>query len=88
MFPNIDNERGMEAVRSLLDSRSSKNSWSEYIMGEREICLLNNNSAFANIHLLKTNDTATGAPNSCSYSDIAISRHLYKIINEKRATQF
>ena len=57
-------------------------------MGEREICLLNNNSAFANIHLLKTNDTATGAPNSCSYSDIAISRHLYKIINEKRATQF
>ena len=34
-----------------------------------EICLLNNNSRFATIHLLHTNGTATGAPNSCSYSN-------------------
>ena len=46
-----------------------------------------NNSSFANIHLLQTNDTATGAPNSCSYSDIAIS-HLDKIINIKELHNF
>ena len=84
MFPNIDNERGMEAVRSLLDSRSSKKF---IIMDRLEFCFLNNNSRFANIHLLQTTGTTTGAPNPCSYSDIAIS-HLDKIINEMRATQF
>ena len=52
-----------------------------------QICLLHNNSRLANIHLLQTNGTVTGAPNSCSYSDVAIS-HLNKVINEKRATQF
>ena len=52
-----------------------------------EIFLLNNKSRFANIHLLQRNGTATGAPNSCSYSDIVFS-HLDKIIYGKRATQF
>ena len=37
MFPNTDNERGMDAVRSLLDPRSSKNSSSECIMGELQL---------------------------------------------------
>ena len=83
MFPNLDNERRMEAVRSLLDSRSLKNPSTESIMEGLEICLLNNNSHFANIHLLQTYVTATEAPNSCSYSDIAISR-----LDEKKATQF
>ena len=77
MFPNTDNVRGMEAVRQLLDSRSSKNPSTEWIMEGLEICLLNNYSRFANIDV----------PNSCSYSDIAIS-DLDKIIHEKRATQF
>ena len=49
--------------------------------------LLNNNSRFADIHLLQINGTATGAPNFCSYSDIVISQ-LDKIINEKRASKF
>ena len=87
MFPNIDNERGMEAVPSLLDSRSAKSPSTECIMEGLGICLLHNNSRFVNIHLLLTNVIATGVPNSCSYSDIAIS-HLDKIISEKRATQF
>ena len=52
-----------------------------------EIYFLKNDSRFANIHLLQTNDTADGAPNSCSYSNVAFN-HLDKIINEKRATQF
>ena len=36
------------------------------------ICLYSNNSSFNNTHLLQTNGTATGAPNSCSYSDLAV----------------
>ena len=77
----------MEAVRSLLDSRSAKIPLTECILKRLEICSLHNNSRFANIHLLLTNDTATGAPNSCSYSDMPIS-NLDKIINGKRAIQF
>ena len=63
MFPNIDNERRMKAVRSLLDSRSSKNPSTECITEGLEFCLSNNNSRFANMHLLQTNGTETGAPN-------------------------
>lgn len=37
-----------------------------------EICLYNNNSTFADLNLLQTNGTATGAPNSCSYADLAV----------------
>ena len=36
-----------------------------------KICLLNNDSHFANTHLLQTNGTATGAPNLCSFFDVA-----------------
>ena len=61
MFPNINSEKGMEAVGSLLDSRSSKNPLIECIMVGLEICLIHNNSSFANIHLLQTNGTATGS---------------------------
>ena len=43
----------MEAVRSLLDPRSLKNPSTECIMEGLEICLLHNNSGFANIHLLQ-----------------------------------
>ena len=35
--------------------------------------MYHNNSVFANENLLQTNGTATGAPNSCSYADIAVS---------------
>ena len=51
-FPNIDNERGMEAVSSLLDSRSLKHASAECIMEGFEICLLNNSLRFADIYLL------------------------------------
>ena len=87
MFPNINSERGVEAVHPLLDPRYLKNPSTKCIMEGREICLLNNNSRFAKIPLPQTNCTVNGAPNSSSYSDIAII-NLDKFINEKRATQF
>ena len=72
MFPSIDNERGIEAVKSLLNSRTINNPSTECIIEGLKLCLYNNNSVFANEHLLQTNGTATGAPNSCSYADIAV----------------
>ena len=87
MFPNIDNERGTEAVPSLLDSRSLYNPSTEFILEGLEICLLNNASRIDNIHILQTNRAETGTSKSCPYSDIVISDHG-KIINQKRVTKF
>ena len=86
MFPNIDSERGLGAECSLLDASSSNNPSTECIMEGLEIYLFKDNSRFVYIHLLQTDGTATRAPDSCSYSNIAIS-HLDKIINEKSSSQ-
>ena len=47
------------------------------------LTVFNNNSKFADDDLLQLNGTATGAPNSCSYSDLAIYRLDQKIDKEK-----
>ena len=44
-----------------------------------------NNSTFNNTNLLQTNGTATGAPNSCSYSDLAVKPIDDAIFSEKDA---
>ena len=49
--------------------------------------LYNNNSIFDKNHLLQTNGTATGVPNSCSYSDIAINR-IGQLIEQEQANNF
>ena len=49
--------------------------------------MYNNNSIFDKNHLLQTNGTATGAPNSCSYSDIAINR-IGQLIEQVQANNF
>ena len=69
MFPSIDNQTGIRIVREALDKRPVKLPSTECIIEGLEICLYNNNSTFANLNLLQTNGTATGAPNSCSYAD-------------------
>ena len=52
-----------------------------------EICLFNNDSEFDQDHLQQTNSTATGAPNSYSYFDLANYR-LDKMINNERVHNF
>ena len=47
-----------------------------------EICLYKNDSKFYLDHLQQANGTATGAPNSWSYFDLAIYR-VDKLINNK-----
>ena len=52
-----------------------------------EICLYNNKSKFGQDYLQQTNGTASGAPNSCSYSDLSIHR-LDKLIKGERINNF
>ena len=73
MFPSIDNENGIRAITSALDKRDVKFPSTECVIEGLQICLYKNNSIFADSNLLQTNGTATGAPNSCSYADMAVS---------------
>ena len=73
MFPSMDNVNGVNTMRAALEKRVVKNPSTECIIEGLEICLFNNNSVFADANLLQTNGTSTGAPNSCSYADIAVS---------------
>ena len=66
---------------------TQKKSSTEYVLERLQICLCNNNSLFDKNHLLRTNNTATGAPNSCSYSDIAINR-LKRFIEKEQTDNF
>ena len=72
MFPSIDNEHGLQTIRSKLDSRKDKNPPTDCIVEALEVILTSNNSVFNNQHLVQTNGTATGSKNSCSYSDLAL----------------
>ena len=87
MFLSIDNVKGMAAVRLALKTRDSNKPSTECVLERLQICLYNNNSVFDTNHLLQTNGTATGAPNSFSYSDIAINR-LDQLIEQEQANNF
>ena len=87
MFPNMDNIKGIDAVKLALQNRPSQTRSTECIIEGLEICLYNNNSKFDQDHLLQTNGTAIGTPNFCSNSDLAIHR-LDKLINNERINNF
>ena len=87
MFPNIDNIKDIETVKLVLQNRPSQKPSTERIIEGIKICLYNKSSKFDQGRLLQTNGTATGAPNSCSYSDLATHR-LDKLINNERINNF
>ena len=72
MFPNIDNERGLRTLQRALSKRTVQKPSTQCLIEALRLCLYCNNSVFNGTHLLQTNGTATGAPNSCSYSDLAL----------------
>ena len=72
MYPSIDNDRGIAAVRNALQTRAYKSPSTNCIIEGLEICLKCSNSRFGSQNLLQLNGTATGAPNSCSYADLAV----------------
>ena len=71
MYPSIDNDRGIAAVRNALDTRAYKSPSTDCIIEGLGICLKCNNSRFGSQNLFQLNGRATGAPNSCSYADLA-----------------
>ena len=87
MFPNIDNERGLATLRSAYDKRTIQKPSTQCLIEALWICLYCNNSTFNNKHLLQTNGTATGAPNSCSYSDLAV-QPIDDAVYEERDANF
>ena len=64
MFPNIENIKGIEAVKPALQNRPSQKPSTECIIEGLEICLHNNYSKFDQDYLLQANGNAAGAPNS------------------------
>ena len=61
-----------KAVQDIPNTRAIKKPSTDCLIEGLKLYLYNNNSVFANKNLLQTNGTATGAPNSCSYADIAV----------------
>ena len=72
MFPNIDNNLGISAVRKALDSRSVKFPSTECIVEAIEICLQSNNCQFSGKNFVQKHGTAMGHKNACSYADLAM----------------
>ena len=72
MFPSIDNESGIKAIKEMLNVRENKNPPTECILEALRLCLECNNSVFNDKNFLQTDGTAQGPHMSCSYSDIAM----------------
>ena len=86
MYPSIDNKRGVEVIRNLLNSRTTLKPSTDCVIEALEICLTSLNSKFAKQNLLQSNGTATGAPNSCSYADLAVSPIGEKVLSASENT--
>ena len=74
MFPNIDNDSGLDAVKYALLKSSTNTLPFECILEDLELCSTCNNSIFNNRNFLQTDGTAQGPHMSYSYSDIAMSK--------------
>ena len=72
MFPSIDNQSGLQAVKNALEARQKQFPPTHCIIEALKLCLEPNNSVFNNKHFLQTDGTVQGPQMSCSYSDIAI----------------
>jgi hypothetical protein len=70
MFPNIDNNLGLTAVKKALDSRENKFPSTESIVEAVEIRLTCNNCQFWEMNFLQKHGTAMGLKNACSYMRI------------------
>ena len=86
MYPSFDNDRGIAAVRTALETRTNKSPSTNCIIEGLGIYLKCNNSRFGSQNFLQLNGTATGAPNSCSYADLAVYDIDKNVLQAKRNT--
>ena len=86
MYPSIDNDRGIAAVRNALETRAYKSPSTECKIEVLETCLKCSNARFGSQNLLQLNGLATGAPNYCSYADLAVFDIDKSVLQAKRNT--
>ena len=86
MYPSADSDRGIATVRDALEARANKSPSTDCIIEGLQTCLKCHNSKFCSQNLLQLNGTATGAPNCCSYADLAVSKIDTNVIQAKRNT--
>ena len=72
MFPNIDNNLGLTAVKNALNARERKMPSTNCILEAVKICLECNHSVFKDNFFLQIHGTAMGPKNACSYADLAM----------------
>ena len=84
MYPSIDNDRDIAVVWNASETRANKSPSTDGVIEGLEICLKSNNSRFGSQNLLQLNGAATGAPNSCSYADLAVLNIDKKALQAKR----
>ena len=72
MFPNIDNQLGLTAVKKALNARENQLPSTNCILEAVEICLKSNHSVFKETFFLQIHGTAMGPKNACSYADLAM----------------
>ena len=88
MFPNIDNNLGLTAVKNALDARDKLVPSTKCILEAVEICLKSNHSVFrGEFFFLQVHCTAMGPKSGCSYADLAIGEidHKAKILRPAEA---
>ena len=90
MFPNIDNELGLGAVKRTLETRDHLLPSTSCILEAVEICLKCNHSVFDDKFYLQIHGTAMGPKNSCSYADLAMGEidHKAKFCGPIRPSQW
>ena len=72
MFPNVDNNLGINAITDALNLHDVKFPSTECIVEAVGICLSHNNSQFQEENYLQIHGTAIGPKNACSYADVAM----------------
>ena len=72
MFPNFDNNLGINAITEALNSRTTYFPSTDCTVEAVKICLHHNNSQFKDEHFLQIHGTAKGPKNACSYADLAM----------------
>ena len=90
MFPNIDNELGLGAVKRALETRDHLLPSTSCILEAVEICLKCNHSVFDDKFYLQIHGTAMGPKNACSYADLAMGEidHKAKFCGPIRPSQW
>ena len=87
IYPSIDNDRGIAAVRSASEARANKSpSATDFITACLIICLKCSNSRFDSKNLLQLNGPAIDTPNCHPYADLAVFSIDKNVIQAKRNT--